>query len=80
MVGGASAHMRLIIAPDRAYLPEGLRSAGTDPEGLLDHLRRRGFRICRIEGTLLRSVDSLVDRDLHEGQTKYTNLLATRAG
>ncbi len=28
LVGGASASMRLIIAPDRAYLPEGLRSAG----------------------------------------------------
>src|ERR1700704_3093150 len=27
MVGGASAQMRLIIAPDRAYLPDGLRSA-----------------------------------------------------
>lgn len=28
LVGGACAHMRLIIAPDRAYLPDGLRSAG----------------------------------------------------
>jgi 4-alpha-glucanotransferase len=28
LVGGACASMRLIIAPDRAYLPEGLRSAG----------------------------------------------------
>jgi 4-alpha-glucanotransferase len=28
LVGGSGASMRLIIAPDRAYLPEGLRSAG----------------------------------------------------
>jgi 4-alpha-glucanotransferase len=28
VVGGACAAMRLIIAPDRAYLPDGLRSAG----------------------------------------------------
>jgi 4-alpha-glucanotransferase len=28
LVDGACASMRLIIAPDRAYLPEGLRSAG----------------------------------------------------
>jgi 4-alpha-glucanotransferase len=27
-VGGACASMRLIVAPDRAYLPEGLRAAG----------------------------------------------------
>jgi len=28
LVGGSCATMRLIVAPDRAYLPEGLRAAG----------------------------------------------------
>ncbi len=28
LVGGACAAMRLIVAPDRAYLPQGLRAAG----------------------------------------------------
>lgn len=28
LVGGACASMRLIVAPDRAYLPDGLRAAG----------------------------------------------------
>jgi FkbM family methyltransferase len=65
----------------RIYLefwPAGLRSAGTEPEELLDFLFHKGFRVCRVPGGEPVTGFSCLAR--HLPGRKYTNLLASHPG
>jgi FkbM family methyltransferase len=77
MEGVFEASPRLAIYFE--FWPAGLRAAGTDPEELLDYLRRRGFRIYEIAGAALQPIAGFAPLRERLTGSRYANLFASRA-
>lgn len=60
------------------FWPRGLRTAGTDPDEVLEHLRSRGFRLYRPHGTRLTEVSDGKALQAELPGMRFANLLASR--